>query len=229
MAKAFNKIKEELTFKKMDLSNLEEILSLSENILQEMIEQGHPQYLLKREQNYYEDILNDENDIICGVFRDSELIAMSCYHNCRSKEEIDRKFPNSDCNFGKHSVGVFSSVCVAPEFRGLGILGSMNDFVQELENFDFSIATAKLNNLSSIRGFLKKGYIIIKSVKSPVDGATICLLVKNNKIDTDYEFLDYIGNDNLKEGLIEKHFIGYCNHKKELQIIKSKEIEKIIN
>jgi len=180
-------LKKEIKIKDQDFcitslkeSDLNRILNLTKNIENEMRKKGKSHFLLHRDKQYFVDILQNPNDIVCGVFHKDVLIGKACYHRLQTKEEIERRYPKSDYDFSGFSVGVFSSVCIVEEFRGLGLLGYMDDFIQSCENFDYSIATAKVDNIPSLHAFAKKKYKVLKQVISPVDNEEICLLIRKN-------------------------------------------------
>ena len=170
--------KKHLTVKKLDISNLPDVMNLQQKIISGL----HPDeqhFILHRTEEDYLKSLNGKSSNMLGVFDGEELIAQTVYvmpHNgeLRDMPEFRPDIPNQD-------IVIYEAILVDPAYRGSSLMKRMLEYIENhaLDNGrKHSMIQIAIDNPASWINALHHGMAITKVDYDPNDGVKVLYLEK---------------------------------------------------
>lgn len=170
--------KKHLTVKKLNASNLQNVMSLQERIISGL----HPDeqhFILHRTEADYMKSLSGTSSNMLGVFDGDNLIAQVVYgmpHNgeARDMPEFKSDIPNNE-------LVIYEAILVDPAYRGSSLMKRMLEYIEEhaLDNGrKHSIIQIAIDNPASWINALHHGMSITKVDFDPTDNVKVIYLEK---------------------------------------------------
>lgn len=170
--------KKHLTVKKLDISNLPDVMNLQQKIISGL----HPDeqhFILHRTEEDYLKSLNGKSSNMLGVFDGEELIAQTVYvmpHNGEPRDmpEFRPDIPNQD-------IVIYEAILVDPAYRGSSLMKRMLEYIENhaLDNGrKHSMIQIAVDNPASWINALHHGMAITKVDYDPNDGVKVLYLEK---------------------------------------------------
>ncbi len=170
--------KKHLTVKKLNASNLQNVMSLQERIINGL----HPDeqhFILHRTDADYMKSLTGTSSNMLGVFDEDKLIAQAVYgmpHNgeARDMPEFKPDTPNDE-------LVIYEAILVDPAYRGSSLMKRMLEYIEShaLDNGrKHSIIQIAVDNPASWINALHHGMTITKVDLDPFDGVKVIYLEK---------------------------------------------------
>lgn len=170
--------KKHLTVKKLDISNLPDVMNLQQKIISGL----HPDeqhFILHRTEKDYLKSLNGKSSNMLGVFDGEELIAQTVYvmpHNGEPRDmpEFRPDIPNQD-------IVIYEAILVDPAYRGSSLMKRMLEYIENhaLDNGrKHSMIQIAVDNPASWINALHHGMAITKVDYDPNDGVKVLYLEK---------------------------------------------------
>lgn len=175
--------KKHLTVKKLNKSNLSDVMELQERIISGL----HPDeqhFILHRTEEDYMKSLNGTSSNMLGVFDEDKLIAQVVYGmpqngEARDMPEFKSNTPNSD-------LVIYEAILVDPAYRGSSLMKRMLEYIETNaidEGRKHSIIQIAVDNPASWINALHHGMSITKVDLDPSDGVKVIYLEKEIKHD----------------------------------------------
>lgn len=170
--------KKHLTLKKLDITNLKDVMSLQSTIISRL----HPDeqhFILHRTEKDYLKSLSGTTSNMLGVFDQDKLIAQIIYALPQNGE--NRDMPEFKSNIPNNELVIYEAILVDPSYRGGSLMKKMLDFIEENlidSNRTHSIIQIAIDNPASWINALKHGMTITKVDKDPTDGVKVIYLEK---------------------------------------------------
>ena len=176
-----NKTKKHLIVKKLDGTNLQDVMSLQSKII-EGLHPDEQHFILHRTAADYMKSLNGTSSNMLGVFDAGELIAQIVYETPQNSDE--RSMPEFKSDIANENLVVYEAILVDPSYRGSGLMKKMLDHIEvnEIdENRTHSIIQIAVDNPASWINALHHGMCITKVDCDPSDGCKVVYLEKDIK------------------------------------------------
>lgn len=175
--------KKHLTVKKLNETNLSDVMELQERIISGL----HPDeqhFILHRTEEDYQKSLNGTSSNMLGVFDEDKLIAQVVYGMPKDGEKRDMSefkpnTPNSD-------LVIYEAILVDPSYRGSSLMKRMLEYIEANaidEGRKHSIIQIAVDNPASWINALHHGMSITKADLDPSDGVKVIYLEKEIKHD----------------------------------------------
>lgn len=170
--------KKHLTVKKLNTSNLPNVMSLQERIIAGL----HPDeqhFILHRTEADYLKSLNGANSNMLGVFDGDSLIAQVIY--CMPHNGEQRDMPEFKTDTPNDELVIYEAILVDPAYRGSSLMKRMLEYIEEhaLDNGrKHSIIQIAVDNPASWINALHHGMAITKVDLDPSDGVKVIYLEK---------------------------------------------------
>lgn len=170
--------KKHLTVKKLDISNLPDVMNLQQKIISGLhTDEQH--FILHRTEEDYLKSLNGKSSNMLGVFDGEELIAQTVYvmpHNGEPRDmpEFRPDIPNQD-------IVIYEAILVDPAYRGSSLMKRMLEYIENhaLDNGrKHSMIQIAIDNPASWINALHHGMAITKVDYDPNDGVKVLYLEK---------------------------------------------------
>ena len=228
--------KKHLTLKKLDTTNLPDVMSLQSKIISGL----HPDeqhFILHRTEKDYLKSLSGTSSNMLGIFDQDELIAQIVYALPQNGE--NRDMPEFKPNIPNNQLVIYEAILVNPSYRGGSLMKQMLEYIEKNlidENRTHSIIQIAIDNPASWINALKHGMSITKVDKDPSDGVKVIYLEKEiNKpascaLKSSYNM--FLGNDihakipllfNKMQYLINKGYHGVGLNKETQSLVWEKE------
>ena len=200
--------KKHLTVKKLDGSNLQDVMGLQDRIITNL-SNDEQHFILHRTQTDYMKSLNGTSSNMLGVFDGNELIAQVIY--CLPQNGETRDMPEFKSDIPNNELVIFEAILVDPSYRGSSLMKRMLEHIEQNaidENRTHSIIQIAIDNPASWINALHHGMKITKVDKDPTDGVKVIYLEK--------EIGKSTKNSNLIQDNIKTYnmFLGDNIHKK---------------
>lgn len=176
-----SKTKKHLIVKKLDGTNLGDVMSLQSKIIAGL----HPDeqhFILHRTAADYMKSLNGQSSNMLGVFDGEELIAQIVYETPQNSDE--RSMPEFKSEIANENLVVYEAILVDPSYRGSGLMKKMLDHIEANEIDEkrtHSIIQIAVDNPASWINALHHGMCITKVDCDPYDGCKVIYLEKEIK------------------------------------------------
>lgn len=170
--------KKHLTVKKLDSTNLPDVLHLQQKII-EGLHPDEQHFILHRTKEEYEKVLNSKNANILGVFDGNELIAQTVFETPSNTDS--RSMPEFKSNIPNENLVIFEAILVDPAYRGSSLMKKMLGFIEEKiidKNRTHSIIQIAIDNPASWINALHHGMSITKVDLDPYDNCKVIYLEK---------------------------------------------------
>ena len=191
--------KKHLTLKKLDITNLKDVMSLQTRIISNL----HPDeqhFILHRTEKDYLKSLSGTSSNMLGVFDNDKLIAQIIYALPQNGEQRD--MPEFKSDIPNNELVIYEAILVDPSYRGGSLMKKMLEYIEENlidENRTHSIIQIAIDNPASWINALKHGMFISKVDKDPADGVKVIYLEKEIKQQeptiTTNSYNMFLGND----------------------------------
>ncbi len=184
--------KKHLTLKKLNGSNLTDVMSLQDRIIANL-SKDEQHFILHRTENDYMKSLNGKNSHMIGVFDDDILIAQIIYSLPKNGETRD--MPEYKQDIPNNNLVIYKAILVDPEYRGSSLMKKMLEYIEENaidKDRTTSIIQIAIDNPASWINALHHGMNITKVDNDPTDGVKVIYLEKNiNSTNSFQQILDY--------------------------------------
>lgn len=173
--------KKHLTVKKLDGTNLKDVMYLQQKIIAGL----HPDeqhFILHRTESDYMKSLNGTDSNMLGVFDGEELIAQTIYGTPQNNSTRD--MPEFKPDIPNENLVIFEAILVDPAYRGSSLMKRMLEYIEEHaidEKRTHSIIQIAVDNPASWINALHHGMSITKVDLDPSDGVKVIYLEKNIK------------------------------------------------
>ena len=200
--------KKHLTIKKLNETNLQDVMALQKTIISQL----HPDeqhFILHRTEQDYLKSLNGQSSNMLGIYDNEQLIAQIVYALPKNGE--NRDMPEFKPNIPNKNLVIYEAILVDPQYRGGSLMKKMLDYIEgHLIDKDrtHSIIQIAMDNPASWINALKHGMFITKVDKDPTDGVKVVYLEKQIKANTNHLT---ISNDNKST---QSMFLGNDIHVK---------------
>lgn len=200
-------MKKHLTVKKLDGTNLTDVMQLQQKIIAGL----HPDeqhFILHRTEADYMKALNGKSSNMLGVFDGDELIAQTVYETPQNDDE--RSMPEFKSEIPNENLVVFEAILVDPAYRGSSLMKKMLGFIEENaidSKRTHSIIQIAVDNPASWINALHHGMNITKVDCDPYDGCKVIYLEKKinqPKIPLDFEITPQTYSMYLGENIHQK-------------------------
>jgi N-acetylglutamate synthase-like GNAT family acetyltransferase len=129
---------------------------------------------------------NIKNNIVLGVFHNGVLIAEGTIKKLKSDDSkgssSDSDIPNMCINNVKNEdICLVGSLCVSPEFQGLGLGKLVRTELLELNQDKVIVSQIAINNKKSVGNCLGTGAYLMQQTFDPFDNENVYYLIKSNK------------------------------------------------
>lgn len=171
--------KKHLTVKKLDGSNLKDVMNLQDRIIINL-SNDEQHFILHRTEHDYMESLNGKNSNMLGVFDNETLIAQIIYS--LPNDDDKRDMPEFKPNTPNHNLVIYKAILVDPEYRGSSLMKRMLEYIETNEidkNRTTSIIQIAIDNPASWINALHHGMSITKVDKDPLDGVKVIYLEKD--------------------------------------------------
>ena len=171
--------KKHLTVKKLNPTNLSDVMSLQERIIAGL----HPDeqhFILHRTENDYLKSLTSTSSNMLGVFDKDKLIAQIIYGLPQNGEERD--MPEFKSDTPNNELVIYEAILVDPAYRGSSLMKRMLEYIETNaldEGRKHSIIQIAVDNPASWINALHHGMSITKVDLDPSDGVKVIYLEKN--------------------------------------------------
>lgn len=170
--------KKKLVVKKLDGSNLKDVMSLQQKII-EGLHPDEQHFILHRTEADYMKSLNGNSSNMLGIFDGDELIAQAVYgmpHNGETRDmpEFKPNTPNED-------LVIYEAILVDPAYRGSSLMKQMLEYIESHaidSGRKYSIIQIAVDNPASWINALHHGMSITKVDLDPSDGVKVIYLEK---------------------------------------------------
>lgn len=175
--------KKHLVVKKLNSTNLQDVMSLQQKIINGL----HPDeqhFILHRTEADYMKSLTGTSSNMLGVFDGEELIAQTVYGTPQKGEPRD--MPEFKSDTPNENLVIFEAILVDPAYRGSSLMKRMLDYIEQNvidSGRTHSIIQIAVDNPASWINALHYGMSITKVDLDPSDGAKVIYLEK--KIEKD--------------------------------------------
>lgn len=199
--------KKHLTIKKLDGSNLQDVMYLQQKIIVGL----HPDeqhFILHRTESDYMKSLNGTDSNMLGVFDGDELIAQTVY--ATPQNDQTRDMPEFKSNIPNENLVIYEAILVDPAYRGSSLMKKMLEYIENNaidSSRTHAIIQIAVDNPASWINALHHGMAITKVDLDPSDGVKVIYLEKNIKSEESSLFIQ----DNKKTYSM---FLGENIHKK---------------
>ena len=173
--------KKHLTIKKLNASNLEDVMNLQDRIISNL----HPDeqhFIIHRTKSDYIKSLNGSSSHMLGIFDNDNLIAQMVYSLPQNGEQRD--MPEYKSNIPNDELLIFEAILVDPAYRGSSLMKKMLEHIEEHEideNRKYSIIQIAVDNPASWINALHHNMQITKVDLDPSDGVKVIYLEKSIK------------------------------------------------
>lgn len=191
MRKIFLKKGNLFLMRELTLRDVEASHGLLNLVAEEMKAKGKEEYIISKSEDKIAAIIDDDNNKMAGIFlldekrREKQLVAEMGYFgvpNDSARDESGDFLPNFEADAISNSeLDYIGSVCVHPEFRGMGLFKDMDSFLEENSKRRYSVATVEITNYKSFGHFLDAGFLLTQTTVDPFDDANIFYLVKDKE------------------------------------------------
>ena len=170
--------KKHLTVKKLDISNLPDVMNLQQKIISGL----HPDeqhFILHRTEEDYLKSLNGKSSNMLGVFDGEELIAQTVYVMPHTGEPRD--MPEFRPDIPNQDIVIYEAILVDPAYRGSSLMKRMLEYIENhaLDNGrKHSMIQIAVDNPASWINALHHGMAITKVDYDPNDGVKVLYLEK---------------------------------------------------
>lgn len=170
--------KKHLTVKKLNQSNLSDVMELQERIINGL----HPDeqhFILHRTEADYMKSLSGTSSNMLGVFDEDTLIAQVVYGMPKNGE--DRDMPEFKPATPNEELVIFEAILVDPAYRGSSLMKRMLEYIENNaidEGRKHSIIQIAIDNPASWINALHHGMSITKVDLDPSDGVKVIYLEK---------------------------------------------------
>ncbi|MBO5038355.1 MAG: GNAT family N-acetyltransferase [Alphaproteobacteria bacterium] len=170
--------KKHLIVKKLDSTNLKDVMSLQQKIINGL----HPDeqhFILHRTEADYMKSLNGTSSNMLGVFDNGELIAQTVYGTPQNNEPRD--MPEFKSDTPNENLVIFEAILVDPAYRGSSLMKRMLEYIEQNaidSGRTHSIIQIAVDNPASWINALHYGMSITKVDLDPSDGAKVIYLEK---------------------------------------------------
>ena len=171
--------KKHLIAKKLDGSNLTDVMNLQARIISSLKE-DEQHFILHRTEKDYMESLNGKSSNMLGVFDQDELIAQIVYRTPKDNEPRD--IPEYKPEIPNHDLVIYEAILVDPSYRGASLMKRMLEHIEanELENNrNHAIIQIAVDNPASWINALHHGMNITKVDLDPTDGVKVLYLEKS--------------------------------------------------
>lgn len=177
--------KKHLTVKKLNQTNLPDVMNLQERIISGL----HPDeqhFILHRTEADYMKSLNGTSSNMLGVFDEDKLIAQVVYGLPQNGETRD--MPEFKSDIPNNELVIYEAILVDPKYRGSSLMKRMLEYIEANaidEGRKHSIIQIAVDNPASWINALHHGMSITKVDLDPYDGVKVIYLekeIKNNNI-----------------------------------------------
>lgn len=225
-----------LTLKKLDTTNLQDVMSLQARIISGL----HPDeqhFILHRTEQDYLKSLSGASSNMLGIFDEDKLIAQIVYALPKNGE--NRDMPEFKANIPNEQLVIYEAILVDPSYRGGSLMKQMLEYIEKNlidENRTHSIIQIAIDNPASWINALKHGMSITKVDKDPTDGVKVIYLEKEinkpNSCALKSSYSMFLGNDihakipllfNKMQHLISKGYYGIGLNKETQSLIWEKQ------
>lgn len=175
--------KKHLTVKKLNGSNLKDVMSLQDRIITNL-SSDEQHFILHRTEHDYMKSLNGKSSNMLGVFDEDTLIAQIVYG--LPQDDEPRDMPEFKSTTPNHNLVIYEAILVDPEYRGSSLMKKMLEYIEKNEidnNRTTSIIQIAIDNPASWINALHHGMSITKVDKDPSDGVKVIYLEKNIQTD----------------------------------------------
>ncbi|MCV6599038.1 MAG: GNAT family N-acetyltransferase [Alphaproteobacteria bacterium] len=227
MRKIFLKKGKLFLMRELTLRDVEKSHNLLNLVAEEMKGKGKEEYIISKSKDKIAAIIDDDNNKMVGIFlldekrKEKQLVAEMGYFGVPEdsvRDESGDFLPNFNADAISNSeLDYIGSVCVHPEFRGMGLFKDMDSFLEEGSKRRYSVATVEITNYKSFGHFLDAGFLLTQTTVDPFDNANIFYLVK----DKEERFNFSINKKNMIPVKVDESL--YCE-----KIAKIKKDEEII-
>ena len=231
--------KKHLTIKTLDLTNLEDVLSLQDRIISNLHE-DEQHFIIHRTKSDYIKSLSSPSSHMLGVFDEDKLIAQMVYNLPENGEQRD--MPEFKPNTPNNELLIFEAIFVDPAYRGSSLMKRMLEYIEENqidENRKYSIIQIAVDNPASWINALHHNMHITKVDLDPTDGVKVIYLEKPIKAKSNHIIQDnhqtysmFLGNDIHKkipflftkmQHLISKGYHGVSLNKETQSLVWEKQ------
>ena len=173
--------KKHLTVKKLNQTNLSDVMELQERIIAGL----HPDeqhFILHRTEDDYIKSLNGTSSNMLGVFDEDKLIAQVVYGMPQNGETRD--MPEFKSNTPNSDLVIYEAILVDPAYRGSSLMKRMLEYIEANaidEGRKHSIIQIAVDNPASWINALHHGMSITKVDLDPSDGVKVIYLEKEIK------------------------------------------------
>lgn len=171
--------KKHLTVKKLNPTNLSDVMHLQERIIAGL----HPDeqhFILHRTENDYMKSLTGTSSNMLGVFDEDKLIAQIVYGLPKNGEERD--MPEFKSDIPNDELVIYEAILVDPAYRGSSLMKRMLEYIENNaidEGRKHSIIQIAVDNPASWINALHHGMAITKVDLDPSDGVKVIYLEKD--------------------------------------------------
>lgn len=171
--------KKHLTVKKLNPTNLSDVMSLQERIIAGL----HPDeqhFILHRTENDYLKSLTGTSSNMLGVFDKDKLIAQIIYGLPQNDEERD--MPEFKSDTPNNELVIYEAILVDPAYRGSSLMKRMLEYIETTaldKGRKHSIIQIAVDNPASWINALHHGMSITKVDLDPSDGVKVIYLEKD--------------------------------------------------
>ncbi len=228
--------KKHLTLKKLDTTNLQDVMSLQSRIISGLHPDEQHFILHRTEQDYLKSLLGTSSNML-GIFDEDKLIAQIVYALPKNGEKRD--MPEFKANIPNEQLVIYEAILVDPSYRGGSLMKQMLEYIEKKlidKNRTHSIIQIAIDNPASWINALKHGMSITKVDKDPTDGVKVIYLEKEiNKPDScaiKSTYNMFLGNDihakipllfNKMQHLIKNGYYGIGLNKETQSLVWEKQ------
>lgn len=228
--------KKHLTLKKLDTTNLQDVMSLQSRIISGLHPDEQHFILHRTEQDYLKSLLGTNSNML-GIFDEDKLIAQIVYALPKNGEQRD--MPEFKANIPNEKLVIYEAILVDPSYRGGSLMKQMLEYIEKKlidKNRTHSIIQIAIDNPASWINALKHGMSITKVDKDPTDGVKVIYLEKEiNKPDScaiKSTYNMFLGNDihakipllfNKMQHLIKNGYYGIRLNKETQSLVWEKQ------
>ena len=152
----------------LNKSHLEEVLSLQELVISNLVRTNLEHNIIKREAEYFEEHMEQPHCMIGFCNDEGKLLSHAIFHNPNDldiRKEIGIDNSNNFINRGK--ITIIQNILVHPDMRGRGYMQNIMQkwILWAIDNgYDHAIARIAANHTTSIKRFFKNGFRLIDIV-----------------------------------------------------------------
>ncbi len=183
--------KKHLIVKKLDGTNLQDVMKLQDRIIANLSD-DEQHFILHRTEHDYMKSLNGKTSHMLGVFDEDLLIAQIVY--CLPENNESRDMPEFKSDTPNNELVIFEAILVDPQYRGSSLMKKMLEYIEknEIDNKrTHSIIQIAIDNPASWINALHHGMQITKVDQDPTDGVKVIYLEKeiNKKEDAYTQYI----------------------------------------